>query len=132
MPSNVFAAARPGGSLLCLWAPSYAHAIAARRSLIPFLGLVAAGCATWDRKPNALVMVWCPERLAAAVMAALDGFGDVIDWPGRLPISGAWVMFFGEAHLLGQPGDTEHAPSTPGPPARPEPGRATAGAGIPD
>jgi len=96
-----YAAAREGGCLLCLWLPSYAHAIVARRALMGLMGATACGCETWEARQNALLMVWCPARLAELVTIALSPFGSVIDWPGVLPIEGEWVTFFGEPHLLG-------------------------------
>jgi hypothetical protein len=111
LSTHAYAAARPGGCLICLWTQSYAIAIAARRSLIPLLGSIACGVETWDGRGNALVLVWCPERLAEAVIAALDPFGDVIDWPGKLPIAGEWVTFYGAPHLLAAEDVTTEGPA---------------------
>jgi len=96
-----YASAREGGCLLCLWLPSYAHAIAARRALLFLMGATACGCETWEGRSAALLVVWCPARLSELVAAALVPYGDVIDWPGVLPIEGEWVTFFGNPHLLG-------------------------------
>lgn len=96
-----YATARQGGCLLCVWLPSYAHAIRARRSLFGLMGSIACGCETWGERPAALLMVWCPARLSELVTLALAPAGSVIDWPGVLPIEGEWVTFFGQPHLLG-------------------------------
>lgn len=95
LSSNTFLAPPEDGVLICLWLPQEREAIRICELLEQLIKLPAIGMQWWDASPKALLVAWTDDAQAHIVRALFRTFGDPIDWPARLILSGNWTPLGG-------------------------------------
>ena len=101
-PPQVLAADR-GGCLICIWltTPRAANVIAA--ALLGLTLPLAAGVETWS-DGRALLVIWAAPAALPLLRRVLHGY-DLIDWPGRLKLTGIWRELFGRPRYVAHEDD---------------------------
>ena len=97
--SPLLAAPRPGQALLCLWV---AHGRDLATIALKLLTLAhAPACGAVEKFGRQLVVIWPDHETQRAICRiVLVGQGDLIDWPGTIPLNATWQPWHGQPHLV--------------------------------
>jgi len=96
-PTPRYLAPHLGDTLLCL---RMARLAADCPPPLPRAIFQAAGVEWWPDSADCLIVIWCSAEMVADLRLSLKRYGEAIDWPGRLRLTGHWRALYGVPRII--------------------------------